>query len=205
MSSGQMEDRASMRKKLIVVGDGACGKTCLLYRFAKDDFLTEYVPTVFESMAASLEVDGSIMELILWDTAGQEEFDRLRPLSYPNTDVILICFSLESPDSLDNVRNTWIPEVRHFCPKTPIILVGNKKDLVDDRKVIEDLQKRKQDTVKSTEGRHVADKIGAFAYVENSAKTGEGVQLVFQTACRAIMSPKKKTRKDDGGFRCQLL
>ena len=51
------------------------------------------------------------MELIVWDTAGQEEFDRLRPLSYPNTDVILICFSLESADSLDNVRNTWIPEV----------------------------------------------------------------------------------------------
>ena len=61
MSSGHTEDRAATRKKLIVVGDGACGKTCLLYRFAKDEFFADYVPTVFESMAASLEVDGSIV------------------------------------------------------------------------------------------------------------------------------------------------
>ena len=67
------------------------------------------------------------MELALWDTAGQEDYDRLRPLSYPDTDVILMCFSIDSPDSLENIPEKWTPEVKHFCPNVPIILVGNKK------------------------------------------------------------------------------
>ena len=63
----------------------------------------------------------------MWDTAGQEDYDRLRPLSYPDTDVILMCFSIDSPDSLENIPEKWTPEVKHFCPNVPIILVGNKK------------------------------------------------------------------------------
>ena len=72
-------------------------------------------------------IDYFQVELALWDTAGQEDYDRLRPLSYPDTDVILMCFSIDSPDSLDNIPEKWTPEVRHFCPNVPIILVGNKK------------------------------------------------------------------------------
>lgn len=72
------------------------------------------------------------VELALWDTAGQEDYDRLRPLSYPDTDVILMCFSVDSPDSLENIPEKWTPEVKHFCPNVPIILVGNKKDLRND-------------------------------------------------------------------------
>ena len=61
------------------------------------------------------------VELALWDTAGQEDYDRLRPLSYPDTDVILMCFSIDSPDSLENIPEKWTPEVKHFCPNVPII------------------------------------------------------------------------------------
>ena len=71
------------------------------------------------------------VELALWDTAGQEDYDRLRPLSYPDTDVILMCFSIDSPDSLENIPEKWTPEVKHFCPNVPIILVGNKKVSAD--------------------------------------------------------------------------
>ena len=63
-----------------------------------------YVPTVFENYVADVEVDGKHVELALWDTAGQEDYDRLRPLSYPDSHVILICFAIDSPDSLDNVQ-----------------------------------------------------------------------------------------------------
>ncbi|GCB62296.1 hypothetical protein scyTo_0004227 [Scyliorhinus torazame] len=93
---------AAIRKKLVIVGDGACGKTCLLIVFSKDQFPEVYVPTVFENYVADIEVDGKQVELALWDTAGQEDYDRLRPLSYPDTDVILMCFSIDSPDSLGN-------------------------------------------------------------------------------------------------------
>ncbi|KAI8874160.1 hypothetical protein GQ42DRAFT_73145, partial [Ramicandelaber brevisporus] len=74
-----------IRRKLVCVGDGACGKTCLLSVFDKERFPVEYVPTVFENSVKFLVVDGVAVELSLWDTAGQEDYDRLRPLSYPDS------------------------------------------------------------------------------------------------------------------------
>uniref|UniRef100_A0A3Q3SCS6 Rho-related GTP-binding protein RhoA-C n=1 Tax=Mastacembelus armatus TaxID=205130 RepID=A0A3Q3SCS6_9TELE len=138
---------AAIRKKLVIVGDGACGKTCLLIVFSKDQFPEVYVPTVFENYVADIEVDGKQVELALWDTAGQEDYDRLRPLSYPDTDVILMCFSIDSPDSLENIPEKWTPEVKHFCPNVPIILVGNKKDLRNDEHTRRELAKMKQVSV----------------------------------------------------------
>merc|ERR1712110_19776 len=110
---------AAIRKKLVIVGDGACGKTCLLIVFSKDQFPEVYVPTVFENYVADIEVDGKQVELALWDTAGQEDYDRLRPLSYPYTDVILVCYSAISQASLDNVISKWVPEIRVHCPDVP--------------------------------------------------------------------------------------
>jgi Ras family protein A len=71
------------------------------------------------------------VELSLWDTAGQEDYDRLRPLSYPDTDLVLICFSLagDNKASYHNVATKWFPEAKHFCPGIPIVLVGTKEDL----------------------------------------------------------------------------
>lgn len=140
------------------------------------------------------------VELALWDTAGQEDYDRLRPLSYPDTDVILMCFSIDSPDSLENIPEKWTPEVKHFCPNVPIILVGNKKDLRSDPNTIRELQKMKQEPVKPDEGRGMAEKIGAAAYLECSAKTKEGVREVFECATRSALICKKKKRS-----KCTLL
>ncbi|CAH8470140.1 unnamed protein product [Heterobilharzia americana] len=150
---------SAIRKKLVIVGDGACGKTCLLIVFSKDQFPEVYVPTVFENYVADIEVDGKQVELALWDTAGQEDYDRLRPLSYPDTDVILMCFSIDSTDSLDNIIEKWHPEVKHFCPNVPIILVGNKQDLRSDERAHHELAKVRQELVKYEEGRLMADRI----------------------------------------------
>ncbi|KAG8907883.1 GTP-binding protein Rho1 [Tulasnella sp. 403] len=213
---------AEIRRKLVIVGDGACGKTCLLIVFSKGTFpevntLTinpclapseslsslnflspappVYVPTVFENYVADVEVDGKHVELALWDTAGQEDYDRLRPLSYPDSHVILICFAIDSPDSLDNVQEKWISEVMHFCQNLPIILVGCKKDLRRDPKTIEELRKVSQRPVTPEEGMAVAQKIGAKHYLECSAKTGEGVREVFQYATRAALLSRGKRQK----------
>nr|CAH7761805.1 unnamed protein product [Callosobruchus chinensis] len=191
---------AAIRKKLVIVGDGACGKTCLLIVFSKDQFPEVYVPTVFENYVADIEVDGKQVELALWDTAGQEDYDRLRPLSYPDTDVILMCFSVDSPDSLENIPEKWTPEVKHFCPNVPIILVGNKKDLRNDPATISELKKMKQEPVKPQDGRAMAEKINAFAYLECSAKSKEGVREVFENATRAALQVKKKKKP-----RCAML
>lgn len=188
---------AEIRRKLVIVGDGACGKTCLLIVFSRNEFPQDYVPTVFENYVSDVEVDGKHIELALWDTAGQEDYDRLRPLSYPDSHVILICFAVDSPDSLENVQEKWISEVLHFCAGLPIILVALKKDLRNDAKTIEELRKNGQSPVTSEEGLAVSQKIGAYKYLECSARTREGVREVFEHATRAALAGRggKKGKK----------
>ncbi|ESO04556.1 hypothetical protein HELRODRAFT_111587 [Helobdella robusta] len=192
---------ATIRKKLVIVGDGACGKTCLLSVFSKDQFPELYVPTVFENYIADIVVDGKQVELVLWDTAGQEDYDRLRPLSYPDTNVILMCYSIDSPDSLQNIPEKWTSEVRHFCHDVPIVLVGNKKDLRNDELTRRDLMKVKQEPVRYEEGKQMADKIGAYCYLECSAKTKDGIREVFEMATRAALQSKRRVKK----IHCSLL
>ncbi|KAM5252179.1 rho-related GTP-binding protein RhoQ isoform 2-T2 [Hipposideros larvatus] len=112
--------------KCVVVGDGAVGKTCLLMSYANDAFPEEYVPTVFDHYAVSVTVGGKQYLLGLYDTAGQEDYDRLRPLSYPMTDVFLICFSVVNPASFQNVKEEWVPELKEYAPNVPFLLIGTQ-------------------------------------------------------------------------------
>lgn len=138
-----------IRKKLVIVGEGAIGKTALLMVQAGEEYPEHYVPTIFENYISQIKVPGSkkVVELSLWDTAGQEDYDRLRPLSYPDTDVTILAYSICNPDSFRGINekvnsiNKWLPETRHFLPDTPSILVGLKCDLRDDPEIISELAK----------------------------------------------------------------
>ncbi|KAM4741358.1 rho-related GTP-binding protein RhoA-D-like isoform 2-T2 [Anableps anableps] len=102
-----------------------------------------------------------------------------------------MCYSIDNPDSLENISEKWTPEVKHFCPNIPIILVGNKKDLQNDENTRKDLAKMKQEPVKTEDGKNMAMRISAFSFLECSAKTKDGVREVFNTATRAALQVKK--------------
>jgi len=173
--------------KCVVVGDGAVGKTCLLISYTENRFPVDYVPTVFDNFTTGVEVDGNHINFALWDTAGQEEYSRLRALSYPETDVFLLCFSVVSPPSFDNIKTKWFPEVDHHCPEAKKILVGTKIDLRNDKKILEELKGEKLPTTEM--GENVAKEIQAKAYLECSAYTQEGLKRVFEEAIRTVIAP----------------
>lgn len=84
---------------------------------------------MFENYSKEVRFDEKNYLLSLFDTAGQEEYDRLRPLTYDDVDVIILCYDVTMEDSFENVSIRWVPEVRHFCPGVPLVLVGCKTDL----------------------------------------------------------------------------
>ena len=190
--------------KCVVVGDGAVGKTSLLISFTTDSFPGEYIPTVFDNYSANILFDGKPVNLGMWDTAGQEDYDRIRPLSYPGADVFLLCFSIANPTSYENVKSKWYPEVSHFSEDIPIILVGTKQDLRKDIVTIERLKDQHQVPITRAEGLKLKKEIRAVNYVECSALTQEGVRDVFNEAVKVVLhppgKPKKKRRK-----RCSIL
>nr|XP_045005099.1 ras-related C3 botulinum toxin substrate 1-like [Jaculus jaculus] len=164
--------------RCVVVTDEAVGKNCLLTSYTTNAFPGEYIPTVFDNYSASVMVGGKPVNLGLWDTAGQEDCDRLPPLSYPqrSPNVFLICFSRLSPASFENVCAKWYPEVRHHCPNTPIIVVGTKLDLRDDKDRMEKL-KEKLTPITYPQGLAMAKEIDAVKYLECSALTQRGLKI----------------------------
>lgn len=176
-----------LKRKIVIVGDGACGKTSLLFVFTLGEFPTEYHPTVFENYVTDCRIDGKAVQLALWDTAGQEEYERLRPLSYANTHLILIGFAIDAPDSLDNARTKWVEEVTKYCPNTPYLLIGLKKDLR-----VESANPEK--CVQFHQGEIAAKEMNARKYFESSALYGEGVDDIFEYAARTSMLTQKATQ-----------
>ena len=127
-----------------------------------------------------------LIDLALFDTAGQKDYDRLRPLSYPDTSVVLICFSVDSPVSWNSVTEKWIPQVRHFCGQCLMISVACKGDLRNDSAVINKLKQEGGKPIASETDKDLVAQIKTDASMECSAKTREGVQAVFVHAARSI-------------------
>ena len=194
--------------KCVVVGSGTVGKTCLLVAYAKKVFPEEYIPTVYDNYSTTLTVDGIPINLLLLDTPGQDDYDRLRPVSYPKTDVFIICFSVVNPETFDSVWDKWYPEVAHYCPDAPIILVGTKTDLRRDAEAIRQLRRSHRTPVYRSEAEFLKEEIGSVKYMECSAMTRDGVQAVFEEAVKAALQardPSKRKGKRRRKAKCVLL
>ncbi|KFZ10882.1 hypothetical protein V502_07877 [Pseudogymnoascus sp. VKM F-4520 (FW-2644)] len=213
------------QRKLVLLGDGASGKTSLLNVFTRGYFPTVYEPTVFENYVhgkpptirliippanpeppPDIFVDNVHIELSLWDTAGQEEFDRLRSLSYDDTHAIMLCFSVESKDSLENIESKWVGEIAENCPGVKLVLVALKCDLRENDDTAEDGEtaavdgeprREKKECITYQQGLEVARRIGALRYLECSAMRNRGVNEAFTEAARVALSVKGVGGKDD--------
>ena len=199
-----MNNMATMEPiKCCVVGDGAVGKTCLLVGYTTNVFPGEYIPTIFDSYSANALVDKCAVNIVFWDTPGQEDYDCLRPLSYSQTDVFVICFAVNCVTSFENVRVKWYPDISLYYPGVPIILVGTKTDLRDSEEIKETNKNRKESKiilqrhdknpsyVTTERGMQMAKDISASSYIECSALQNRGLQSVFDAVVRAAISPKK--------------
>ncbi|ONI08421.1 hypothetical protein PRUPE_5G177400 [Prunus persica] len=164
-----MASSASRFIKCVTVGDGAVGKTCMLICYTSNKFPTDYIPTVFDNFSANVVVEGTTVNLGLWDTAGQEDYNRLRPLSYRGADVFVLAFSLVSRASYENVLKKWIPELQHYAPGVPVVLAGTKLDLREDKHYLADHPGLVP--VTTAQGEELRKQIGASFYIECSSKT----------------------------------
>ena len=173
------------------------GKSGLIITYTTGTFPDGYIPTIFDNYSQVISVDGVEVELALWDTAGQDEYARLRTLSYSDANIFLICFSLVSPCSLENVRDKWVPELNHYAGHVPKILVGTKEDLREDPATLEKMAKENskpenKKPVSSSLGQAVAKKLKLDAYFEVSAfKNKEALNSVFEKAVRLGLEPMK--------------
>ncbi|KKK16495.1 Rho GTPase Rho3 [Aspergillus rambellii] len=188
-----------VRRKMVLLGDGACGKTsalnvftrglvtsrtlaCSVYNFAD---LSLDTSQQFKNYVHDIFVDNVHMELSLWDTAGQEEFDRLRALSYEDTHVIMLCFSVDSPDSFENVASKWIEEITENCPGVRMVLTALKCDLRKDEFLNDN-----PNAITYEQGLAKAKEIGAVKYLECSAVQNRGIMETFYEAAKVALDVK---------------
>ncbi|KAI3405738.1 RHO3 [Candida oxycetoniae] len=163
--------------------------------------------TIFENYVHDIFIDGQSVQLSLWDTAGQEEFDRLRSLSYSDTHCIMLCFSVDSQDSLENVQSKWVGEIADHCEGVKLVLVALKCDLRNNEDTSDEnfqatsgnpySSSQQKRMITYDEGLAVAKRIGALRYLECSAKKNRGVNEAFSEAARCALNAKPKGANDN--------
>nr|XP_972208.2 PREDICTED: ras-like GTP-binding protein RhoL isoform X1 [Tribolium castaneum] len=178
--------------RITVVGDGDTGKTCMLIVYKDRKFDERYIPTVFDVYSMTITIDRKEYTMILQDTAGQEEFDKLRQLAYKETDVFILCYAVNDANSWDNVKEKWAPEIRRCCPRAKLILAATKCDLENER------------ILDKKSGQKLAKLIKADDFIENSAKLRWNVD---ETICLAltVFVNAQKTNKRENTSTCALL
>jgi len=164
--------------KIVVIGDPAVGKTSLIYKYTKGHFKEDYIQTIGAQLSKyDTKINENICQMVLWDIAGQDTFHFLRPAFYKGGQAAIIVFSLEKSEhgklSLEHVED-WHNNLKNYCGDIPIILLGNKLDLIDDAESVD------------KKAAKLAEKRGFIGYYKTSAKTGEGVVDAFQAIIQEL-------------------
>jgi small GTP-binding protein len=183
--------------KIVAVGDGAVGKTSMLISYSTNSFQHDYVPTVFDNYAVNVLADGKVYNVSMWDTAGQEDYDKIRPLSYPQSDVFLVCYSIINPASFANIKSKWMPELFQHAPETPKILVGLKNDMRGDSLI--------KKFVDESEADKLAKENNFVGHYLCSALTQDGLKNMFDKAVEVSIKKQKNEGKISSGGNCCVV
>lgn len=178
--------------KIVTVGNLGIGKSCILVTYTTGKFPEEYVPTIFDNYSTTMMSEKKVVHLLLVDVTGSEKYDKLRHLSYPQTDVFFLTFAVNSPGSFEDVKNFWVHEVKHHVPNAIRILVGTKSDL---RECVSSDKSRLR-CVSKEQAQQAAKEMGAACYMECSALTQDGLQNLFNEAVHLTIEKRNQTAKN---------
>ncbi|KAJ6024984.1 Small GTPase superfamily Ras type [Penicillium herquei] len=197
-----------VQRKMVLLGDGACGKTSALNVFTRGCAIPlepsnpslKSLPAIPNQLANFCLYDHRFFPTVYEPTvfAGQEEFDRLRALSYEDTHVLMLCFSVDSSDSFENVGSKWIAEISENCPNVRLVLTALKCDLRKD-----DEMNDNPNAITFDQGLAKAKEIGAVKYLECSAVQNRGIRESFYEAAKVALEVKPTGGSGSGG--CVML
>jgi len=182
--------------KVVVIGDGAVGKTTLLMSLT-NDYSSH---PVFETYRTQIALSGKQVPICLYDTGGQDDFDTVRPQSYMGADLIVICFSVISPISFEHVKAKWLPEIRGAASTVPVVLLATKKDLRTDKDILDRLSSKGLTPITQAQGKVMAKEIGALKYVEVCSSNQNEVGDVLEASLQVLLKKSKK-----GDKKCQIM
>lgn len=179
------EGRTEVIYKIIVIGDPAVGKTSLLDKYSSKKFKSQYIPTVGTNIVkeiVEIEENGKtvMVNLMIWDIAGQPQFYMLHRPYFNGADGMMLVFDITRSSTFSNVQNWFNTAVKYGLSAVPRVIIGNKIDLKDERKIIKPMAD------------HLADKLNCN-YYETSAKTGDGVKTIFKNMAEIVRKAKIKS------------
>lgn len=196
VSPQETEEKGSTNVKVVAVGERRSGKTHLLFTLTERKPIRNFSEIIYSFKSISVRnSDGKELEIAFFSTDDREDFDSFSPILYPETDLILACYSVVNPDSFWSIPDRWIPEVRLYLPKVPIILVGCCKELRNDPRTLQRLRERAQEPVLYEDGRQMANSIGAVGYLECSPTTADGIPELLEAISREALRFIEKKMK----------
>ena len=162
--------------KVLLIGDSSVGKTSVLLRYVDDTFNPEFQTTIgVDFKISTFQLNGKVIKLQLWDTAGQDRFKTIVASYYRGAHGIILAFDITNATSFQNITR-WYDESQNYLQKSvPKLLIGNKSDLSSQR------------AVRTEDAKELADRLGVD-YIETSAKNSQNVKLAFETLSRNILN-----------------